>query len=190
MPRLPKSAQTDHRCPELPNLKNSIGYFFLEHPVLKCYKMGSWIYNLVLFWCFFHWPSTQPWVSVESYGDAGIEDASELHLRLQEVDNDQDAVKMNTQRDVKITMPSKYLNLGHLRATFLVCLNLEDSRILCFESLQKTSEWHFANPAIFATKMTWKDKQFSSPAKNNLEQQFAKFTKKKWSGTTICKSKV
>ena len=79
-------------------------------------------------------------VPVESSGDVVIEDASELPLRLQEVDNDQDAVKMNTQRDVKTTIPSKYLNLSHLRATFLVCLNLEDSRILCFESLQKTSE--------------------------------------------------
>ena len=27
--------------------------------------------------------------------------------------------------------------------------------------------------------MTWTDKQFSNPAKNNLEKQFAKFTKKK-----------
>ena len=44
---------------------------------------------------FFHRPSMQPWVPVESSGHVGIEDASELHLRLQEVDNDQDAVKMN-----------------------------------------------------------------------------------------------
>ena len=56
-------------------------------------------------------------VPVESSGDVVIEDASELPLRLQEVDNDQGAVKMNTQRDVKITIPSKYSNLSHLQAT-------------------------------------------------------------------------
>ena len=70
--------------------------------MLQC---GSWIYRIWFTFVVFsltQYATLSP--CIESSGHVGIDHASELHLRLQEVDNDQDAVKMNTQRDVKITI--------------------------------------------------------------------------------------
>ena len=59
VPRLPKSAQTDQRCPELPNLKNSIGNFF-GTPCIVVLQGGKLDIEFGFVLVFFHWPSMQP----------------------------------------------------------------------------------------------------------------------------------
>ena len=109
-PKSVNSAETAQKCPNWPKVprvakpEKFYRELFLKHPVLQCYNVEVGYIEFGLDLSFFHWPSMQPWVPVESSGHVGIDHASELHLCLQEVDNDQDAVKMNTQRDVKITI--------------------------------------------------------------------------------------